>query len=157
MVKRRGVWHSRAPPPLSLGLVYDPAVSGTAVLTLSIISAAARGCSRVRPLSRITFEVVRGVELYDAAVSGTAVPAPPLLTACTHSRVTFEVVRGVELYDAAVSGTAAPAPPLLTSCTHCFVRVSSCWIRRYPLLVLVAVLSGRCCGDWHVSALSLAA
>ena len=32
----------------------------------------------------ITFDVVRGVELYDAAVSGTAVPAPPLLTACTH-------------------------------------------------------------------------
>ena len=35
----------------------------------------------------ITFEVVRGVELYDAAVSGTAVPAPPLLTACTHCGV----------------------------------------------------------------------
>ena len=32
----------------------------------------------------ITFEVARGVELYDAAVSGTAVPAPPLLTDCTH-------------------------------------------------------------------------
>ena len=31
----------------------------------------------------IMFEVVHGVELYDAAVSSTAVPAPPLLTACT--------------------------------------------------------------------------
>ena len=123
MVKRRGVWHSRAPPPLSLGLVYDPAVSGTAVLTLSIISAAARGCSRVRPLFRVTFEVVRGVELYDTAVSGTAMSAPPLLTACT----------------------------------HCCVLVPSCWIRRYPLLFLVVVLSIRCCGVWHGSARSLAA
>ena len=32
----------------------------------------------------IAFEVVRGVELYDAAVSGTAVPAPLLVTSCTH-------------------------------------------------------------------------
>ena len=31
-----------------------------------------------------TFENGHGVELYDAAVSGTAVPAPPVLTACTH-------------------------------------------------------------------------
>ena len=60
--------------------------------------------------------------------------------------ITFEVVRGVELYYAAVSGTAVPAPPLLTACTHCCVLVSSCWIRRYPLLFLFAVLSVRCCG-----------
>ena len=86
-----------------------------------------------------------------------ALPAHAAVYAICPLVITFQVVRGVELYDAAVSGTAAPAPPLLTSCTHCFVRVSSCWIRRYPLLVLVAVLSGRCCGDWHVSALSLAA
>jgi hypothetical protein len=49
------------------------------------------------------------------------------------------------MYDAAVSGTAVPAPPLLTACTRCCVLVSSCWIRRYPLLFLVAVLSVRCC------------
>ena len=70
---------------------------------------------------------------------------------------TFENGHGVELYDAAVSGTAVPAPPLLTACTHCCVLVSSCWIRRYPLLFLVTVLSGQCCGVWHGSAGSLAA
>ena len=35
----------------------------------------------------ITFEVDRGVELYDAAASGTAMPSPPLLAACTRCRV----------------------------------------------------------------------
>ena len=42
-------------------------------------------------------------------------------------------------------------------CTRCCVLVSSCWIRRYPLLFLIAVLSVRCCGFWPDSAHSLAA
>ena len=60
--------------------------------------------------------------------------------------IAFEVVRGVELFDEAVSGTVVHAPPLLTACTHGGTLVSSCWIRRYPLLSLVVVLSVRCCG-----------
>ena len=71
--------------------------------------------------------------------------------------IKFEVVRGVELYDTAMSGTAVPAPPLFTTFTHGCVLVSSCWIRWYPLLFLVAFLSERCCGVWHGSARSLAA
>ena len=58
--KARGAgWYDAAvsatavPPPLSLGLECDVAVTGTAVPTLPISSAATRGCSRVRPLSRV--------------------------------------------------------------------------------------------------------
>ena len=60
--------------------------------------------------------------------------------------ITLEVIRGVEWYDVAVSGRAVPSLPLLTACRHCYVLVWSCWIRRYPLLLLVAVLSVRCGG-----------
>ena len=86
-----------------------------------------------------------------------ALPAHPVVYGLGPLVITFEVVRGVELYDAAVSGTAVPAPPLLTAWTHCCVLVSSCWIRRCPVLFLVAVLGVRCCGVWHGSARSLAA
>ena len=40
------------PKPCEQSWLYDAAVSGTAVPTLPISSAATRGCSRVRPLSR---------------------------------------------------------------------------------------------------------
>ena len=111
-----------------------------------------------------TFENGHGVELMmqrclaqPCPLSLYALPAHAVVYGLCPLVITFEVVRGVELYDAAVSGTAVPAPPLLTACTHCCVLVSSCWIRRYPLLFLVAVLSVRCCGVWRGSAGSLAA
>ena len=75
-----------------------------------------------------------------------ASPSHAVVYGISHLLITFHVVRGVELYDTAVSGTAGPAPPLLTACIHCCVLVPSCWIRRYPLLFLVTVLSGQCCG-----------
>ena len=85
-----------------------------------------------------------------------ALPAHPVVYGLCPLVITFEVVRGVELFDEAVSGTVVHAPPLLTACTRGGTLLSSCWIRRYPLLSLVAVLSVRCSGVWHGSARSLA-
>ena len=79
----------------------------------------------------ITIDVVRGVVLYDAAVSGTAVPTLPLLTACTHCCVcTF-----VELLDTAVS---APFPDCGFKCTMLRVLARQCplsrrLVRVYPI------------------------
>ena len=101
----------------------------------------------------ITFAKGRGAELYDSAVSGTAVPAPPppLSVECRMLRrlawpcplplyslsayavmhwhvlgpreITCAKGRGAELYDSAVSGTAVPTLPLLSTATRCCARV----------------------------------
>ena len=79
-------------------------------------------------------------------LSQYAPPAHAVLDGICPLVITFEVVGGVEWYDVAVSGTAVPALPLLTACTHCCVLVSSCWIRWYPLVLLITVWSVRCGG-----------
>ena len=63
--------------------MYEAAVSDTAVPALLIIYAATRGCARVKPLYPVYVEVSRGVGVYDASASRTAVPDSSLLAACT--------------------------------------------------------------------------
>ena len=79
------------------------------------------------------YAVERGLgplgRVYDAVVSGTAVPSPPLLSATTRcytrvapSDLRLKWVRG-GVHDAAVPGTAVSTPSLLASCIRYCVLV----------------------------------
>ena len=113
------------------------------------------------------FEVGRRGGVDDAAESGTAVPAPSLLAACTCCCVLVHVGPfGVHAWKTVTGSSCVvprclaqpcPLPPLLAACTRWGALRLGCWIRRYRLLSLVAVLSVRCHSVWHGSARFLAA
>ena len=105
----------------------------------------------------------------DAAASGTAVPALSLHFKCflpAHTVVYRYLLGPLTITSEVVAlscmmprclAQPCPLPPLLAACTRWGALRLGCWIRRYRLLSLVAVLSVRCHSVWHGSARFLAA
>ena len=83
--------------------MHDTTASGTAVTAASLLAACTCCCVPTLILGPLepTFENGHGIELYDAAVYGTTVPALTLRSNCMYGicplGIAFEVVRGVEL------------------------------------------------------------
>ena len=95
--------------------MYDVVPSGTTVPAPSLLDACTHYCVLVRIRPRLRFKKGCGVELYDAAVSGTVMPATTLSVGYMLPR---RLARPCPL-----RGTAVPAPSLLAACTRCCMLV----------------------------------